>query len=90
MKASLETCEKRDPKGLYHKARAGEIPEFTGISSPYEPPEQPELTVDTDRLTVEESVALLLEYVEKNMVSGKGWEDPNRLGSVSQMAAPGL
>lgn len=91
VKASLETCEKRDPKGLYHKARTGEIPEFTGISSPYEAPEEPELAVDTDRLTVEESVALLLEYVEKNLVSGKGWEDdPNRLGSVSQLAAPGL
>jgi adenylylsulfate kinase len=49
--ASLETCEARDPKGLYKKARAGEISNFTGISSPYEPPEQPELVLDSNQLT---------------------------------------
>ena len=48
--ASLETCEARDPKGLYKKARAGEISNFTGISSPYEPPEQPELVLDSNQL----------------------------------------
>jgi adenylylsulfate kinase len=48
--ASLETCESRDPKGLYKKARAGEISNFTGISSPYEPPESPELVLDSNRL----------------------------------------
>jgi adenylylsulfate kinase len=47
--ASLETCESRDPKGLYQKARAGEIADFTGISSPYEAPEQPELVLDANR-----------------------------------------
>ncbi len=47
--ASLETCESRDPKGLYQKARAGEISDFTGISSPYEAPEQPELVLDANR-----------------------------------------
>ena len=47
VKADVETCEARDPKGLYKKARAGEIPEFTGISAPYEAPDSPEFTVDT-------------------------------------------
>jgi len=62
--ASLETCEQRDVKGLYKKARAGEIPEFTGISAPYEAPERPELVLDTNRQSVEESVAELLEYLD--------------------------
>ena len=52
----IEVCESRDIKGLYKRARAGEVKEFTGISSPYEPPEKPELTVNTDRQTLEESV----------------------------------
>jgi adenylylsulfate kinase len=63
--ASLETCESRDVKGLYRKARAGQIPEFTGISAPYEAPEQPELVLDTGRQTVEESVGELLCYLEE-------------------------
>jgi adenylylsulfate kinase len=62
--ASLETCEGRDVKGLYQKARAGEIPEFTGISAPYEAPESPELILDTNRQTVEESVAQLVEHLQ--------------------------
>ena len=53
---SLEECEKRDPKGLYKKARAGEIKEFTGIDSPYEAPENAELTISTDGATVEQSI----------------------------------
>ncbi len=63
--ASVETCEKRDVKGLYEKARAGKIPEFTGISAPYEAPLTPELVLDTNRQTVEESVAELVQYLEK-------------------------
>ncbi|HBZ71374.1 MAG TPA: adenylyl-sulfate kinase [Deltaproteobacteria bacterium] len=63
--ASLETCESRDVKGLYQKARAGQIPEFTGISAPYEAPEQPELVLDTGRQTVEESVGEVLRYLEE-------------------------
>ncbi len=51
VEADLETCEERDPKGLYKKARAGEIKEFTGISAPYEPPESPELVINTSRET---------------------------------------
>jgi adenylylsulfate kinase len=62
--APLATCEERDPKGLYKKARAGEIPEFTGISAPYEPPERPELVLDTAALPVAGSVAALLGYLE--------------------------
>jgi bifunctional enzyme CysN/CysC len=66
IKASLETCEKRDPKGLYRRARTGEIAEFTGVTAPYEMPESPELTIDTDRLSIEQSVARVLEYVDRN------------------------
>jgi adenylylsulfate kinase len=60
----LEECEKRDPKGLYKKARAGEIPEFTGISAPYEAPEKPELTINTTRQSPEDSLAEILGYLE--------------------------
>lgn len=69
--ASLETCEGRDVKGLYRKARAGEIPEFTGISAPYEAPETPELILDTNRQTIEESVGQLIEYLD-----AKGYLSP--------------
>ncbi len=61
----MEECEKRDVKGLYKRARAGEIPNFSGISSPYEPPEQPEITVDTTGQTVEESVEYLMGELKK-------------------------
>lgn len=61
MSTPLEVCEKRDPKGLYRLARAGRVPNFTGISSPYEPPESPELSLDTDRLSVEACVARVLQ-----------------------------
>ncbi|MDX6750706.1 adenylyl-sulfate kinase [Geminicoccaceae bacterium 1502E] len=63
VKASLEACEGRDPKGLYRRARQGEIAEFTGISSPYEPPEAAELVVPTDELPVEECLGMLMRYV---------------------------
>lgn len=59
----LAVCEQRDTKGLYAKARAGEIPEFTGISSPYEPPEEPDIHLDTSRMTVEEAVETLLKHL---------------------------
>lgn len=65
LSAQLEVCEERDPKGLYSRARRGEIPDFTGISAPYEPPEAPELALDTGRHTVDECLDRLLEYVEK-------------------------
>lgn len=63
--ASLEVCEKRDPKGLYGKARRGEIPDFTGVSAPYEAPETPELVIDTGAMDVAESLQILEDYVEK-------------------------
>ena len=62
--APLEVCEKRDPKGLYAKARAKEIKEFTGISAPYESPQHPEIELRTDQLTVPESVNRVLEYLQ--------------------------
>ncbi len=63
---SLDVCESRDPKGLYQKARAGQIPEFTGISAPYEAPEKPELVLHTDHATPQECVEQLLAYLEAN------------------------
>ena len=63
VKASLEACETRDPKGLYAKARTGEIRNFTGVSAPYEPPEQADLVVETDRESVESSVRHIVDYV---------------------------
>ena len=66
VRASVDACEKRDVKGLYAKARAGQIPEFTGISAPYEEPEQAELIVDTENSSVVESRAVIVRYlVEK-------------------------
>lgn len=59
----LEICEQRDPKGLYKKARAGEISDFTGISSPYEPPLNPEIEVNTREQSIEESVSYITSYV---------------------------
>lgn len=61
--ASLEVCEQRDVKGLYKKARAGEIPNFTGIDSPYEVPENPDILLDSGKLTIEECVNKLLDYL---------------------------
>ena len=62
--ADVETCESRDVKGLYKKARAGEIPNFTGISAPYEAPEKAELVVDSGAQSVEESVAQILGFLQ--------------------------
>ena len=61
---ALDVCEERDPKGLYKKARAGEIPNFTGISAPYEAPLSPELTIRTDGATPEACIDQLIEYLE--------------------------
>ena len=67
----LEVCEQRDPKGMYKKARAGDIKFFTGISSPYESPLQPELTLDSSIHTVEEEAAQVIEYL-----AGQGYIKP--------------
>ncbi|MDQ0161674.1 adenylyl-sulfate kinase [Bacillus alveayuensis] len=66
VKCSLKSCEKRDPKGLYKKARKGEIKQFTGIDSPYEEPLNPEIVVDTEALSVEESVEEIYRYLKEN------------------------
>ena len=66
IKADLETCEMRDPKGLYKKARTGEIAEFTGISAPYEAPDRADLVVDTSTQSVDECVATILDHVAKH------------------------
>ncbi|MCK5392285.1 MAG: adenylyl-sulfate kinase [Deltaproteobacteria bacterium] len=63
--APLEVCEERDVKGLYKKARAGIIKGFTGIDDPYEAPLNPEITIDTSKLSLEEGVNVLLAYLEK-------------------------
>ncbi|WP_227935033.1 adenylyl-sulfate kinase [Alkalihalobacillus deserti] len=69
VRCSLEACEERDPKGLYKKARAGEISEFTGISSPYEEPSAPEIIIDSDKQSVEQSIETILAYLqEKNIL----------------------
>ena len=68
--ADVETCEGRDVKGLYAKARTGEIPEFTGISAPYEEPEKPELVLDTARQSIEESVVELVNFLRNRAESG--------------------
>jgi len=65
-KASLEACEKRDVKGLYKRARAGEIKNYTGIDSPYEVPENPNLIIDTDNQSLEESASTIFSFLESN------------------------
>jgi adenylylsulfate kinase len=66
MDTPLATCEDRDPKGLYKKARLGEIKNFTGIDSEYETPEKPEVTIDTSTMSVEQCVITIVEYLQKN------------------------
>lgn len=61
----IETCEQRDPKGLYKKARAGQLKGFTGIDDPYEPPLKPELTIDATNTSPQQAAVLLIEYLEK-------------------------
>jgi len=67
-KASLEVCEARDVKGLYKRARAGEIKNYTGIDSPYEEPENPELTLNTNDETLDNSVSKILSFLEQNFL----------------------
>jgi adenylylsulfate kinase len=66
----IQTCEERDPKGLYKKARAGQLKNFTGIDDPYEPPAQPELTIDATATSPQEATILLLQYLEKQGLVG--------------------
>ena len=90
--ASLEVCEGRDVKGLYKKARAGEIKNFTGISDPYEEPKNPELNVNTGEQTLDQSVAFVLKHMEENNIlakksSAKIYESLIREASAEEAAA---
>ncbi|NIQ37678.1 MAG: adenylyl-sulfate kinase, partial [Proteobacteria bacterium] len=80
-KCDVEVCEKRDAKGLYRKARSGEIPEFTGVSAPYEEPENPEIVLHTDRESVAESVQKVLCFLEERNVIKR---EPNRFSEVGK------
>ncbi len=62
---SIEVCEARDVKGLYERVRNGEIKQFTGIDDPYELPENPDIVLDTDKLTVDESIKIIMKYLKK-------------------------
>ena len=64
IQAPVSVCEERDPKGLYKKARAGEIPEFTGISAPYEEPQKPELMIPTDEMSLEQAVSEIIKQLK--------------------------
>jgi adenylylsulfate kinase len=68
---SVEVAEKRDPKGLYKKARAGEIKEFTGVSAPYEAPENPEIHIKNENLSVEDAVKQIVVYLEEKKLLDK-------------------
>jgi adenylyl-sulfate kinase len=71
VKASVEECAKRDVKGLYKKAFAGEIENFTGVSHPYEEPPTPEVICDTEKETIEESTQKIIHYLEQQMIINK-------------------
>ena len=86
IKADVETCAKRDPKGLYEKAKSGEIKDFTGISAPFEEPQTPDLVIETAKLSIEDSVAKLVDYVEANLV--KPVRDASR--KLSQFQSEGI
>lgn len=83
IRTPVEVCEQRDVKGLYKRARAGEIREFTGVDDPYEVPEHPEITVDTTRMTPGESAEHVIRELER-----LGWLEPMARASVRH-SAPG-
>jgi bifunctional enzyme CysN/CysC len=76
VKADLATCERRDPKGLYKKARRGEIADFTGVSAPYEAPLSPEIELDTAKDTVGQCVAQLIAFIERRLDVGAAKRTP--------------
>jgi adenylylsulfate kinase len=77
VKCSIEECETRDPKGLYSKARAGEIKGFTGISAPYEEPENPEIVLETDKMSLDSCIETLMKYlIQKDYISNKYYYSP--------------
>jgi adenylylsulfate kinase len=68
LECPIGVCEDRDPKGLYKKARNGEITDFTGISSPYEPPIHPEITIESDKMTIDQSVRKIIAYLKNKKI----------------------
>lgn len=68
VKCSIDECERRDPKGLYKKAKKGEIKEFTGISAPYEEPDNPEVILETDKFSIDECVARISDYLKEKKI----------------------
>lgn len=71
VKCPLEECEKRDPKGLYKKARNGEIPDFTGVNSPYEEPVNPEIVIETNVLSIDEAAEQIISFLkDENLIRG--------------------
>lgn len=83
LKCSLSECERRDPKGIYKKARAGEIKEFTGISSPYEEPENPDLIIDTEKYNLDSSVQRIMEYLyEKEIIALNQYAESGHINVV--------
>jgi adenylylsulfate kinase len=92
----LEECEKRDPKGLYRRARSGEIDGFTGIDDPYEIPRDPELVIDTAHATIEEAAALIVREIDRTNrkqygppARNRGKEHLHPAGSVRELQAAG-
>lgn len=84
VRCDLDICESRDPKGLYRKARAGTLPDFTGIDSPYEEPIQPELTINTGELDVAGSVNVILEYLQRHISTRtKSATSPPAAGAIA-------
>lgn len=79
VKCPVSECERRDPKGIYKRARAGEIKEFTGVSAPYEEPENPEIILKTDEMSLEKCIKTILNYLREN----KYIQDSNRINVKS-------
>jgi adenylylsulfate kinase len=90
VKASLDTLVERDVKGLYKKALAGEIKQFTGVSDPYEEPLSPELVIETDRETVEESAAKILAKLEELNLIAAAHQSGNPAGDAAESAKAAL
>jgi len=90
VEASLATCEERDPKGLYKRARAGQIPQFTGISSPYEPPESPDVRLDTTAYSVDECARQMRDYLANGGVLRSARGDHRVAGAVRTPARDGI
>ncbi len=82
IKASLEECKKRDPKGLYKKAHLGDIEKFTGISAPYEEPDSPELIIDTEKNNINDSVSEIINYIENNLKLSSNFDEKDSIVSV--------